>query len=471
MVVGDFPIETDTLVIGAGPGGYVAAIRAAQLGQKVTVVEKATLGGVCLNVGCIPSKALINAGHRYENAKHSDDMGITAENVTVDFTKVQEWKASVVNKLTGGVAGLLKGNKVDVVKGEAYFVDSNSVRVMDENSAQTYTFKNAIIATGSRPIELPNFKYSERVLNSTGALALKEIPKKLVVIGGGYIGTELGTAYANFGTELVILEGGDEILPGFEKQMSSLVTRRLKKKGNVEIHTSAMAKGVEERPDGVTVTFEVKGEEKTVDADYVLITVGRRPNTDELGLEQVGIEMTDRGVIKTDKQCRTNVPNIYAIGDIIDGQIPLAHKASYEGKIAAEAISGEPAEIDYLGIPAVVFSEPELASVGYTEAQAKEEGIEVVAAKFPFAANGRALSLNETDGFMKLITRKEDGLVIGAQIAGASASDMISELSLAIEGGMTAEDIAMTIHAHPTLGEITMEAAEVAIGSPIHIVK
>ncbi|MCY7962391.1 dihydrolipoyl dehydrogenase [Bacillus inaquosorum] len=470
MVVGDFPIETDTLVIGAGPGGYVAAIRAAQLGQKVTVVEKATLGGVCLNVGCIPSKALINAGHRYENAKHSDDMGITAENVTVDFTKVQEWKASVVNKLTGGVAGLLKGNKVDVVKGEAYFVDSNSVRVMDENSAQTYTFKNAIIATGSRPIELPNFKYTERVLNSTGALALKEIPKKLVVIGGGYIGTELGTAYANFGTELVILEGGDEILPGFEKQMSSLVTRRLKKKGNVEIHTNAMAKGVEERPDGVTVTFEVKGEEKTVDADYVLITVGRRPNTDELGLEQVGIEMTDRGVVKTDKQCRTNVPNIYAIGDIIEGP-PLAHKASYEGKIAAEAIAGEPAEIDYLGIPAVVFSEPELASVGYTEAQAKEEGLDIVAAKFPFAANGRALSLNETDGFMKLITRKEDGLVIGAQIAGASASDMISELSLAIEGGMTAEDIAMTIHAHPTLGEITMEAAEVAIGSPIHIVK
>lgn len=397
-------------------------------------------------------------------------MGITAENVTVDFTKVQEWKASVVNKLTGGVAGLLKGNKVDVVKGEAYFVDSNSVRVMDENSAQTYTFKNAIIATGSRPIELPNFKYSERVLNSTGALALKEIPKKLVVIGGGYIGTELGTAYANFGTELVILEGGDEILPGFEKQMSSLVTRRLKKKGNVEIHTNAMAKGVEERPDGVTVTFEVKGEEKTVDADYVLITVGRRPNTDELGLEQVGIEMTDRGIVKTDKQCRTNVPNIYAIGDIIEGP-PLAHKASYEGKIAAEAIAGEPAEIDYLGIPAVVFSEPELASVGYTEAQAKEEGLDIVAAKFPFAANGRALSLNETDGFMKLITRKEDGLVIGAQIAGASASDMISELSLAIEGGMTAEDIAMTIHAHPTLGEITMEAAEVAIGSPIHIVK
>jgi dihydrolipoamide dehydrogenase len=470
MVVGDFPIETETLVIGAGPGGYVAAIRAAQLGQKVTIVEKGNLGGVCLNVGCIPSKALIAAGHRYETAKHSEEMGIKAENVTVDFSKVQEWKASVVKKLTGGVEGLLKGNKVEIVKGEAYFVDANTVRVMNENSAQTYKFKNAIIATGSRPIELPGFKYSKRVINSTGALNLTEIPKKMVVIGGGYIGTELGTAYANFGTEIVILEAADEILAGFEKQMSALVKRNLKKKGNVEIYTKAFAKGVEEREDGVTVTFEVKGETKTVDADYVLVTVGRRPNTDELGLEQVGIEMTEKGLIKIDKQCRTNVPNIYAIGDIVEGP-PLAHKASYEGKIAAEAISGHPSEIDYYAIPAVVFSEPELATVGYTEAQAKEEGIEIVAAKFPFAANGRALSLNETDGFLKIITRKEDGLIIGAQIAGANASDMIAELGLAIEAGLTAEDIALTIHAHPTLGEIAMEAAEVALGTPIHIIK
>jgi len=469
MVVGDFPIETDTLVIGAGPGGYVAAIRAAQLGQKVTIVEKGNLGGVCLNVGCIPSKALISAGHRYEHALHSEDMGIKAENVTVDFSKVQEWKGSVVNKLTGGVEGLLKGNKVEIVRGEAYFVDNNTVRVMDEKSAQTYTFKNAIIATGSRPIELPTFKYSNRVLDSTGALNLPELPKKLVVIGGGYIGTELGTAYANFGTEVVILEGADEILSGFEKQMSSLVKRRLKKKG-VEIYTKALAKGVEESENGVTVTFEANGETKTVDADYVLVTVGRRPNTDELGLEQVGIEVSDRGIVKVDKQCRTNVSNIYAIGDIVPGP-PLAHKASYEAKIAAEAIAGHPAEIDYHGIPAVVFSDPELASVGYTEKEAKDEGIEVVAAKFPFGANGRALALNNSDGFLKLVTRKDDGVVIGAQIAGPSASDMIAELGLAIEAGMTAEDIAMTIHAHPTLGEITMEAAEVAIGSPIHIVK
>ncbi|ACJ34252.1 dihydrolipoyl dehydrogenase [Anoxybacillus flavithermus] len=468
MVVGDFAIETETLVVGAGPGGYVAAIRAAQLGQKVTIVEKGNLGGVCLNVGCIPSKALISAGHRYEIATHSQDMGIFAENVKVDFSKVQEWKAGVVKKLTGGVEGLLKGNKVEIVRGEAYFVDENTVRVMTENSAQTYKFKNAIIATGSRPIELPTFKFSKRVLDSTGALNLPDIPKSMVVIGGGYIGTELGTAYANFGTKITILEGADEILSGFEKQMSAVVRRRLKKKG-VDVFTNALAKGVEEREDGVTVTFEVNGETKTIDAEYVLVTVGRRPNTEEMGLEQIGINMTERGLIEIDKQCRTSVPNIYAIGDVVAGP-PLAHKASYEGKIAAEAIAGHPSEIDYLAIPAVVFSDPECASVGYFEKQAIEEGIDVITAKFPFGANGRALALNETDGFLKLVLTKDDGVIIGAQIVGPNASDMIAELGLAIEAGMTAEDIAMTIHAHPTLGEITMEAAEVALGSPIHII-
>ncbi|PLR97446.1 dihydrolipoyl dehydrogenase [Bacillus sp. T33-2] len=467
MVVGDFPIETDTLVIGAGPGGYVAAIRAAQLGQKVTIVEKANLGGVCLNVGCIPSKALIAAGHRYENALHSESMGVTAENVKLDFSKVQEFKSGVVKKLVGGVEGLLKGNKIDIVRGEAYFVDANTLRVMDENSAQTYTFKNAIIATGSRPLEIPAFKFSKRVLDSTGALNLQELPKSIVVIGGGYIGTELGGAYASFGTKVTILEGADEILGGFEKQMSALVKRNLKKKG-AEVITKALAKGVEEKEDGVIVKYEAKGEEHSIEADYVFVMVGRKPNTDELGLEQAGVELGERGIIKIDKQCRTNVSNIYAIGDVVEGP-PLAHKASYEGKIAAEAIAGHSSEIDYLAIPAVVFSDPELASVGYNEKQAKDEGIEVKAAKFPFAANGRALSLNESDGFLKLVTRKEDGLVIGAQIAGPNASDMIAELGLAIEAGMTAEDLAMTIHAHPTLGEITMEAAEVALGNPIHI--
>lgn len=467
MVVGDFPIEIDTLVVGAGPGGYVAAIRAAQTGQKVTVVEKNEVGGVCLNVGCIPSKALISVAHRYENAKHSEDMGVIVSDVKLDFSKVQAFKDGVVKKLTGGVAGLLKGNNVDVVKGEAYFVDANTVRVVNGDKAQTYRFKNAILATGSRPVEIPTFKYSDRVLNSTGALNLKELPKKLVVIGGGYIGTELGTAYANFGTEVTILEGGSDILAGFEKQMTQIVKKGLKKKG-VTIEVNALAKGVEETENGVIVTYEVNGEEKKVEADYVLVTVGRRPNTDELGLEQIGIEFGERGLIKVDKQCRTNIPNIYAIGDIVPGP-QLAHKASYEGKVAAEAIAGYKSEVDYLAIPAVCFTDPEMASVGYTEEQAKAEGIDVKVAKFPFAANGRALALNQTEGFVKLVARKEDGLIIGGQIVGAGASDMISEICLAIEGGMTAEDIALTIHPHPTLGEITMETAEVLVGHPIHI--
>ncbi len=470
MVVGDFAEEIDTLVIGSGPGGYVAAIRAAQMGQKVTIIEKGDIGGVCLNVGCIPSKAVIHASHRFEHAQHSDDMGITAENVKVDMGKVQEWKASIVKKLTGGVEGLLKGNKVEIVKGEAYFSDTNAVRVTkDEYTSQTYKFKNCILSTGSSPIELPSFKWSDRVISSTGALALPEVPKKMVVIGGGYIGIELGTAYANLGTEVTILEGGKTILPGFEKQMSTLVSRRLKKKG-VEIITDAMAKGVEESDEGVKVAAEIKGEEKTFDADYVLVTVGRKPNTEELGLEQIGVKLDDKGHIEVDKQCKTSVDGLYAIGDIVPGPA-LAHKASYEGKVAAEAISGEAAEVDYLAIPAVVFSDPELASVGYSESEAKDAGFDVKASKFPFGANGRALSLNDAEGFMKLITRKDDGLVIGAQIAGPNASDMIAELGLAIEAGMTAEDIALTIHAHPTLGEITMEAAEVAIGLPVHIVK
>lgn len=466
MVVGDFPVEVDTLVVGAGPGGYVAAIRAAQLGQKVTIVEKGNLGGVCLNVGCIPSKAMIQAGHLTEHARGNEEIGITTENVKVDFEKVQEWKGSVVNKLTSGVESLLKGNKVDIVKGEVFFVDSHSVKVMDDKQSQTYKFNNCIIATGSTPIEIPSFKFSDRVLDSTGALDLKEIPEKMVVIGGGYIGTELGTAYANFGTEVTILEGTKDILGGFEKQMSQVVKKRLKKK-DVQIITEAMAKGVEESKEGVKVTYEAKGEEKSIDADYVLVTVGRRPNTDEIGLEQAGVEVDDSGLIKIDNQCRTNKENVYAIGDIVKG-MPLAHKAMYEAKVAAEVINGEKSVIDYIGMPAVVFSDPELATVGYTEKEAKDAGYDAKAAKFPFAANGRALSLNDTDGFLKLITRKEDGLVIGAQIAGPNASDMIAEVGLAIEAGMTAEDIALTVHAHPSLGEITMEAADVALGKPIH---
>lgn len=470
MVVGEFTTEVDTLVIGAGPGGYVAAIRAANLGQKVAIVDKAEVGGVCLNVGCIPSKALITASQKYSAAKQSDHMGIQAENVTVDFHKVQGFKQSIVSQLTKGVEGLLKGNNIEIIQGKALFVNEHEVRVFRGYEVNRYRFEHCIIATGSRPIELKDFPYSKRVINSTGALMLEEIPEKMVVVGGGYIGIELGTMFANFGTKVTILDGSPTILSGFEKEMNSVVERRLKKKGNVSIYTNVLAKGVEETEDGVVVTAEIDSKEERFEADYVLVTVGRIPNTDDLGLDMAGIEVDDHGKIKIDKQCRTTNERVFAIGDVVAGPM-LAHKASYEGKIAAEVIAGKKSAIDYIGIPAVVFSEPELATVGYTETEAKEEGLQYEVAKFPFAANGRALTLGETDGFMKLITRKEDGVVIGAQIAGGHASDMISELSLAIECQVTAEDIALTIHAHPTLGEITSETAEVMVGNPIHILK
>ncbi|MBR7927452.1 dihydrolipoyl dehydrogenase [Aerococcaceae bacterium zg-ZUI334] len=468
MVVGDFAIELDTVVIGSGPGGYVAAIRAAQLGQKVSIIEKEYIGGTCLNVGCIPSKALISAGHTYHNAKHGDHFGVHAKDITVDFKRTQEWKdKEVVGKLTGGIRMLLKKNKVEIIEGEAFFVDDHTLRVVTEDSAQTYSFNNAIVATGSRPIEIKGFKYSERVIDSTGALALKEIPKEMVVIGGGYIGSELAGAFANFGTKITILEGSNQIIPTFEKDMVALVEADFKKKG-VDIVTNAMALNSEVVGDRVKVTYEVGGSQHTIEADYCLVTVGRRPNTDNCGLEVAGVVVGERGLINVDKQGRTNKDNIFAIGDAVPGAA-LAHKASYEAKVAAEAISGKPSTIDYVAMPAVCFTDPELASVGYTVEQAKEAGLDVKASKFPLGGNGRALSLNATNGFVRLVTTKEDNVIVGAQVAGANASDLIAELTLAVEGGLNAEDIALTIHSHPSLAETVMDAAELALGHPIHI--
>ncbi|MGC5323933.1 dihydrolipoyl dehydrogenase [Brevibacillus sp. SYSU BS000544] len=469
MVVGEFTTEVDVLVIGAGPGGYVAAIRAAQMGKTVTVIERGAVGGVCLNVGCIPSKALIHASHTYAHSQSASSMGISVENVKVDFQKTQEWKAGIVKQLTGGVSQLFKGNKIQTIEGEALFVSENEVRVFHGYDVNRYKFNHCIIATGSRPIELPAFPFGKRVLSSTEALNLTEIPKSMVVIGGGYIGIELGSVYARFGTKVTVLEGSDQILPGFEAEMTRLVERKLKK-NDVEIHTKALAQGMEEKADGVVVTAEVKGEVKSFEAEYVLVTVGRRPNTDELGLRDIGMELTDRGYVIVDKQGRTNIPNVYAIGDIVAGPA-LAHKASYEGKVAAEVIAGHPAEVDYKAIPAVVFSDPEIASVGISEREAKEQGLNYVAGRFPFAANGRALSVNEGEGFVKLIAEKDTGIVLGAQIVGPDASNIIAEIALAIEMGATLEDIELTIHAHPTLAEVTMEAAELALGRPIHVMK
>lgn len=468
MVVGDFAVELDTVVVGAGPGGYVAAIRAAQLGQKVAIIEREWIGGVCLNVGCIPSKALISAGHHYQEALDSSVFGITTENVKLDFSKTQEWKDNkVVKTLTSGVEYLLKKNKVEIIRGNAFFNDRETLRVFTEDAAQTYTFKNAIIATGSRPIEIKGFKFGGRVIDSTGGLNLTEVPKKLVIVGGGVIGTELGGAYANLGAEVTILEGSPQILPTFEKDMVKFVEKSFQEKG-VTVVTKAMAKEAIDNEDSVTVKYEANGKEEVIEADYVMVTVGRRPNTDDLGLEVVGVEMTDRGLVKVDNQGRTNVKHIFAIGDIVPGAA-LAHKASYEAKIAAEAIAGHPSAIDYRAMPGVAFTDPELATIGFTAAEAKDKGMDVKASKFPLSGNGRALSLNQTEGFVRLVTTKEDNVLVGAQVVGVNASEIIAELGLAIEAGMNAEDIALTIHGHPSLSETIMDAAELALGMPIHI--
>ncbi len=466
MVVGELTEDIDVLVIGGGPGGYVAAIRAAQLGKQVTVVDKAQLGGVCLNRGCIPSKALISAAHHYEAAREETFPGIETT-AKLDFAKVQVWKQSVVDKMTGGVKTLLKGNKVNVISGEAFFTKPDEVRIMTEVEAHNYRFKNCIIATGSRPIELRSIPFGKRVISSTEALSLNEVPKSLIVIGGGYIGVELGQAYAKFGSKVTIIEGTESILPTFEAQLSRLVLRNLKKY-DVTVHTKAMAQSVSQTDSEATLTFTVGDKEETVTADYVLVTVGRKPNTDELGLDTIGVEMAEKGLIKVDNQGRTNVPNIFAIGDIVPGAA-LAHKASYEGKVAAEVIAEHPSVVDYRCIPAVVFSDPEISMVGLTEEEAKTEYGDVAVGRFSYAANGRAVALGADAGFVKLVADKKSGLLVGAQVIGIEASNLIAELGLAIEMGATLEDVALTIHAHPTLGEMVMEAAEVALGTPIHV--
>lgn len=468
MVVGDFAVDLDTVVVGSGPGGYVAAIRAAELGQKVTVIEREFIGGVCLNVGCIPSKALIAIGHRYQEALGSKTLGISNENTKLDFGVAQDWKQhQVVERLTGGVSSLFRKHKIDVIRGEAFLKDDHSLRVVEKDKAKTYTFKNLILATGSRPIEIPGFKFGGRILDSTGCLNLPEIPKDFVIIGGGYIGCELASAYANLGSHVTILEGTDSILPNYEKDMVAVVLKRFKQL-NIDVVTGAMAKQATETDNGVKVDYELNQKVQSLNADYVMVTVGRRPNTDDLGFEQAGIEMGEKGLVKVDQQGRTNKANIYAIGDIVPGAA-LAHKASYEGKVAAAAIAGKSDIVDYHAMPAVCYTDVELATTGMTVAEAKAAGIEAQTFKFPFMANGRALSLGEKDGFVRLVVRKSDQMLLGAQIAGPGASDLIAELTFAIESGANAEDIALTIHPHPTLSETISDAADVALGLPTNI--
>ena len=467
MVVGDFAIDLDTVVIGAGPGGYVAAIRAAEMGQKVTVIEREFLGGVCLNVGCIPSKALIEAAHRYQNAMHSQDMGLRVTAAELDFSKTQEWKQSVVDKMTGGVGMLFKKHNIDVIWGNAYLKDNHSLRVITDDKAQTYTFNNLIIATGSHPIEIPHFKFEGRVIDSTGALNLPEVPKELVVVGGGYIGSELASAYANLGAHVTILEGSDSILANYEKDLVKVVEHHFSKQG-VDIYTNALAKDADQDDASVTVTAEIDGEERELKADYCIVCVGRKPNTADMGLEQVGIQLDDRGLIPVDNQGRTTIPNIYAIGDVVKG-FALAHKASYEGKVAAEAIAGKKTTVDYHAMPAVCYTDTSIATTGLTADQAREQGLDVKQAKFPLAANGRAVAMGAQNGFMRLVYIKESGVIVGAQMVGVHVSEIISEMTLAIESGATVDDIALTIHPHPSVSESVQDAADVATGYPTNI--
>ena len=467
MVVGDIAKYLDLVVVGSGPGGYVAAIRAAQLGKKVAIIEKDSIGGVCLNVGCIPSKALINAGHRYVESK-SPQYGVSSSGVEIDFTKTQKWKdEEVVGQLTQGVSMLLKKNKVEIIKGTAFFNEKYLLRVVDGEDSQSYRFNEAIIATGSRPVEIKGFPFKGRVVDSTGALNFKEIPKSLVVIGGGYIGSELAGVYANLGTKVTIIEAAGSILANIDKDMVKLAVDEFKAKG-VDIITGAMASKAVENDDSVEVFYKVDDQEASIVADYVLVAVGRRPNTDDLGLQMAGVKVDERGYVEVDKQGRTSQSHIFAIGDITPGTA-LAHKASYEGKVAAEVLAGKNSEIDYVAMPAVCFTDPELAYVGLFEDEAKAQGFDVKVSNFPFAASGRALSLSQTKGFVRLVSDKKTGLILGGQVAGVGASEIIAEITLAVEARMNLEDIALTIHPHPTMGESVMEAAEVALGLPIHI--
>ena len=462
--------QTDVVVIGAGPAGYVCAIRLAQLGKKVTVVEKANVGGVCLNVGCIPSKALIHAGTVFDRTQHADEMGISIKGASLDMKKLMTWKGDVVKKLTGGVAQLLKANGCTLMSGEAKFTSASALEVKTSNGTDVVQFKQAVIATGSRPAKIPGFDVDqELVLDSTGGLSQDTVPGTMLCVGGGYIGLELGTFYSKVGSKVTVVEASPSLLGIVDPDLVRVVQKNLQKRG-VEIMTSTMVKGVKKNAKSVEVTFAAEGVEKKQTFDRVLVTIGRTPNTENLGLDRAGVKIDSKGFIPVNDRRQTSVPNIFAIGDVA-GQPLLAHKGSKEGMVAAEAIGGLKTVYDVKAMPAVVFTDPEIATVGLTEAEAKAKGLSVTVGAFPYAANGRALSVAEPDGMVKLVSDAKKGTLLGCHIVGAEASNLIAEATLAIEMGAHVEDLALTVHAHPTLPETIMEAAEVALGHPIHIFK
>ncbi|MFC1499395.1 dihydrolipoyl dehydrogenase [Candidatus Zixiibacteriota bacterium] len=460
--------EYDAVVIGAGPGGYVCAIRLAQLGKKVLCVESHKLGGVCLNYGCIPSKALISTADLYYRIDSSKSLGITVGERNLDFGATQKFRERVVKRMTGGVKALFESNGIDVLTGMASFRDANTLQVATDEGEETVAFTDAVIATGSVPFFLKGFEPDgDRVVGSKKALEFEAVPESLLVIGGGYIGLELGIAYAKFGTKVTVIEMMESLLPLSPKNLSTLVEKRCRKL-KIDVHLGTAARELEKHDDHVTLVATGPGDEELrFDADRLLVTIGRTPNTAGLELQNAGLETVGRGFIEVDEHRRTAVSNIYAIGDVA-GEPMLAHKASKEGLVAAEVIAGLDATYAPKSVPAVIFTDPEVAYVGLSEEEAVEAGFEVTTGEFPFMASGRAAAINHTDGFVKVIGDAKTGVVLGVQIVGPEASDLISEACLAIEAGLTLEDIGHTMHPHPTLGEVVMEAAETALGKAIH---
>lgn len=455
-------MDYQVLVIGSGPGGYHAAIRAAQLGLKVACVEETYVGGVCLNVGCIPTKALLHVAEDLREAKHARDFGVDFGEPKIDLTRVEAWKTGVVNKLTGGVRSLLKSNKVDLIEGRAVFSGAHTVQVGE----RSVSAEKIIVATGSEPIQIPGFETDgETIVDSTGALLVAEVPKRFLAIGGSAIGLEFSDIYHALGSEVTVVELMDEIVPTADRDAARELRRSFDKRG-VKILTNTKALSQKRTENGIQVTLEREGEQETLTVDKILVAVGRKPRGTGLGLEELGVSV-ERGFIPTNAQMQTNVPHIYAIGDVSKPPL-LAHKAMKEGLVAAEHAAGKPAAYDTI-VPAVVYTSPELASVGMTEQEAKDAGHRVRVGTFPLAASGRALTLGVSEGLVKVIGDEETDLLLGFHMVGPAAGDMVAEAALAIEMGATLEDISLTQHAHPTIAEGFMEAAEAAHGLAIHV--
>lgn len=461
--------DKDTVaVIGGGPGGYVAAIRLAQLGKKVTLVEKDEVGGVCLNSGCIPSKTLIAAATLYDRARKASELGIVAEGLRFDLARLQQWKQGVVRRLAQGIQFLLKHNRVQLLRGLARFAAPRELEVDQGNSTQRIRAEQVLIATGSRPIELPGFRFDGKsIMSSREALELTEVPRQLAIIGGGVIGLEIGIFYAKLGSQLTIVELTPGLLPGIDRELVDVLARKLKKNGSA-IHLESSAKSCAEAAGGVRLDIQGKSN-VSVDVDKILVAVGVRPVSEDLGLERIGVRTDPKGFIQVNERLETSVPGIFAIGDATGGPL-LAHKASKQGMVAAEVMTGKAVSMDVRAMPAVIFTDPEIATVGMSEEEARKAGHAVRVGKFPFMALGRAISTGETEGFVKIISEERSGAILGAHIVGSDAGNLIAEPALALEMGATVEDLALTVHAHPTLPEGIMEAAEAALGRAIHMV-